>query len=339
MEVLLVEDETHDEFLDLLHEIALAAVALRAGSPGDPRPDDAAGGPAGTARDGDARRPQGTGLRASGLRLLRRWAVLAGLLLLVAAVTSTVLDARGSAAAHARLAADPGVLHPLDGPPSAQSLRGSSAVRTGAAAAQGTPRDGPAGTVELTLPGGVRASWTRGADGTFERGRLVDRRRSRGYALPGPLLLPRVTDGSVPRTLVALTADGGHLRGLALSTGSRLWSLPRTRTGQVEASAQVDGVLVLDEGTTVTAVDVRTGGVLWSAAVEPAVRGHALTDGHLVLLPVRDEDGALQLVARRLLDGAQAWRTPLPGGTTALSVVDHRLVVTAAPRVVDRAGS
>ncbi|NTW41703.1 MAG: hypothetical protein HGA44_17795 [Cellulomonadaceae bacterium] len=39
IDVILVEDEAPDEFLALLHELALEAIRLRANSPGDPRPE------------------------------------------------------------------------------------------------------------------------------------------------------------------------------------------------------------------------------------------------------------------------------------------------------------
>ena len=39
VEVTLVHDEAADDFLAVLHEVALEAMALRAHSPGDPRPE------------------------------------------------------------------------------------------------------------------------------------------------------------------------------------------------------------------------------------------------------------------------------------------------------------
>ncbi|WP_225753937.1 PQQ-binding-like beta-propeller repeat protein [Actinotalea sp. Marseille-Q4924] len=319
MEVVLVEDETRDEFLDLLREIALAAVALRAVSPGDPREERPDGGD-----------PRGEGAGALSFRTSwRRWALAAVALLTVVAVATTVVDARNAAAAAARLAADPGVLQELDGPP-------TEAWRTSGPDAATRPPVEPAGAIDRTLPDGSRVIWS--TDGERDRGRVVVRGGSRSYALPGPVLLPAVTDGSVPRTLVVVTGDGTHLRGIALLTGDRLWSTPRVRTGPVEAVAQVDGVLVLDEGTALTTLDVRTGQALWTATVEPAVAGHGLTDGRVLLLPERDTDGDLVLVARRLTDGTELWHTDLPVGTAALTVVDHELVLTAADVVVGLAG-
>lgn len=309
MEVLLVEDDTRDEFAELLHEIALAAMALRAVSPGDPRTDELT-----------STRPED--LVPPWPRRVRRWGAAAIALLVAAAVAVAVVDARGAAAAAARLAADPTVLSAMTGPPVVQWET----------AGPGAPRDldsgARAGTTERTLDDGTLVTWSRAPDGSFERGRVDLRRGARAYALPGAPLLPEVTDGSVPRTLVIVTREGSRLRGLALVTGSRLWSLPRAGTGPVRAVAQVDGVLVLDEGSVLTTVDVRTGDPLWSTSVAPEVTGQGRTDGDRVLLVVREDDGSLLLVARSLADGAEVWRTALPTTTTQLDVVDHQLVVT-----------
>lgn len=44
VDVTLEEDEDADEVLSLLHELATEAVAMRARTPGDPRPETAAPG-------------------------------------------------------------------------------------------------------------------------------------------------------------------------------------------------------------------------------------------------------------------------------------------------------
>ncbi|MBC7290650.1 MAG: PQQ-binding-like beta-propeller repeat protein [Actinotalea sp.] len=310
LEVLLVEEQTGDDYLALLHEIAVAAAALRAVSPGDPRTGEAELDAAWRARE--ERRDRRRRRRRVG-RLVAALVVLLAVLVAVA-----VVDARRAAEADARLAASPAVLHRLTGPPDVR--------REGLPVATPGPAAPAPGEERHALPEGARAVWTQGPDGTFERGRVVVRDGGPSHPLPGPLLLPPVDDGTLPRTLVVVTPDGSRVRGVALRTGARLWSWGRDRSDPVRAAARVDGVLVLDEGSAVTALDLRSGTPLWRAAADPAVSGHGATDGQVVLLAVRDADGAPLLEARRLADGTLAWRTPLPAGTTALAVVDHRLV-------------
>ena len=152
--------------------------------------------------------------------------------------------------------------------------------------------------------------------------------------LLGPPLVPALTDGSQVSTLVT-TTDGDRISGLDLRTGRTQWLRDHPDTGSVRATLQVDGVMILDDGTTVTAIDVSTGDDVWSTAVDPEVaRGSALTDGEVLLLPERDADAGVQLVAHRIEDGATLWRAEMPTGTVSLSVVDQRLVASTGGQVV-----
>lgn len=187
---------------------------------------------------------------------------------------------------------------------------------------------------EHVLPGGARATWSWRPDGDSGRGQVTRDVRGRVFSLPGPPLPPAITDGSEARTLVAMTADGERLRGLDLRTGRMRWTQPYAGAVPVHATAQVDGVMLLDGGATVTAVDVRDGRQLWGATVASGVtQGSALTDGEVVLLPARF-DGALWLVAWRIADGTEVWRGGTPLGTVALTVADHHLVATTGDAVV-----
>lgn len=188
---------------------------------------------------------------------------------------------------------------------------------------------------EAILPGGARASWSWRDGGTFRLGRVAGGDASASYTLPGPPLRPRVTDDSDAGVLVVRPARGDRLRGLHLRTGRLRWTQPYPATSSLHATALVDGVLLVDDADTVTALDVRTGTSLWRARVEPtATGGAAITDGEVVLLPLREAGGALQLVAHRIADGAVRWRARMAPGTLAVTVVDHRLVASTHGEVI-----
>lgn len=187
---------------------------------------------------------------------------------------------------------------------------------------------------EYTLPGGEQATWSWYADGAYGQGRVASDHGMRMLVLLGPPLVPALTDGSRASTLVT-TVDGDQLRGLDLRGGQIRWSREHPGAASVRATVQVDGVMVLDEGPTVTAIDVSNGDDLWTAPVDPAVAGRtALTDGEVLLLPEGSPGGEVELVARRIADGSALWRAPAPAGTVSLTVVDQRLIASTGAEVV-----
>ena len=76
--------------------------------------------------------------------------------------------------------------------------------------------------------------------------------------------------------------------------------------------------MAITSGAPAGAIDIRTGRRLWELAVDQSVYAGPLTDGELVLVPVR-EAGTLQLVAVSVRTGIEAWRMPLPVGTSEVS--------------------
>ena len=113
------------------------------------------------------------------------------------------------------------------------------------------------------------------------------------------------------------------------------WTRPTSPGSDLRALACVDGVLLLAEGATVTALDVRTGETRWHApASTGAIDGNALTDGEVVLLPVDPGDGSVDLVAHRIADGSVVRRTQAPPGTVMLRVVDRHLVASTGTEVI-----
>lgn len=196
-------------------------------------------------------------------------------------------------------------------------------------------RRAPVRYEEHALPGGARATWSWRPRGDSGQGRVTATEGWRGYAIAGPPLRATVTDGSDGRVLVILAARGNRLRGLDVRNGRVRWSEQHTGASTVRATAVVDGVMVLDDGATVTARDVRSGALAWRVPVDPDVtRASALTDGEVVLLPERGLGSAPHLVARRLSDGAEVWRSGLPQGTVSLAVVDRHLVASTDDAVV-----
>jgi len=124
---------------------------------------------------------------------------------------------------------------------------------------------------------------------------------------------------------VAADAQGSQVVALDAATGETLWSVPDLNGMPI---ALIDGV-ALTSGATAGAIDIRSGRQLWELPVDQSVYVGALTDGELVLVPVR-EKGALQLVAVSVRTGTEAWRMPLPDGTTQVSSTLGGLVLAMA---------
>lgn len=328
VEVVLEEDEHTDEFLELLHELALEAIALRATSPGDPH-GEPAHPPASSLDDADGTSPAAWLRRRVSRRGVARTAAVTAAALAVAIVPGEV-DERRAAERLAELVTDPGVLEQVTGPP--EVLWRTPTRVTNPPPGDATP---PASaSIERTLPGGELATWSWDPDGDSGQGSVRRADGSWVFGLWGPPVVPALTDESEAGTLVIVTPDGNRLLGRTLRTGASRWSVPYRGEVPVTATAQVDGVLLLDDGTTVAAIDVRSGEELWRAPVASDLTdGSALTDGTLVLLPVH-EDGQIVLVATRIADGAVLWHSTAPSGTVALTVTDHRLVASTSTALV-----
>lgn len=198
-------------------------------------------------------------------------------------------------------------------------------VATGEQLALDQALRGPLRTDTYALPG-VTLTWSTYPGAPAGRGRMTPA-LAPVRVLTGPPLVAPVHDGSEPRTVVVRSRRGDRLRGIDVRTGSRRWSVPWVGASALRPTAQVDGVLLLDDGVGTVALDVRTGQRRWAVRTEQGVvTGPALTDGQVVLLPARDDSGTHGVVARRLADGAEVWRSATPEGTRGLAVVGKRLV-------------
>lgn len=324
VEVLLEdEEEPPDEFLLLLHQLALEAIERRATWPGEPRVEvDPDAWPAAPVAEDRPRL-----IRRLGTARLVRWALI-GAVVVAVLVARGVGDARDAAARLAALRADAGVLQPLAdpsalvwaaaGPPVSDTARAQLAA--GAASFQ------PVTYQDAELPSGSLVTWSWHADGESGQGRVTTSGPVRAVSLRGPPLVPALTDGSRPDTLVVGSVATDRLSAVDLRTGRMSWFRSFASTPPVRATAQVAGVLLLQGRDSVTAVDVRTGDTRWTAPVASTSAPGALTDGVLVLVPVRDGAGGLAIEARSIADGSVQWRVPAPEGTVALTVVDQVLV-------------
>lgn len=171
---------------------------------------------------------------------------------------------------------------------------------------------GQAGTPNLTirLPDGGTAVWDYATPGRGS-GQVLDADGSVRFELSGPPLTAPVDDGTDPDVLFV---DGGYHGVLAVDavTGRELWSsaMPNGRP-----LAQVDGVVVLSDWSSVNAVHVRDGRTIWASAPDQRVGTDGLSDGDVVLLVDRDR-GHPYLSAHAIADGTERWRTRLPDGTT-----------------------
>ncbi len=151
------------------------------------------------------------------------------------------------------------------------------------------------------------AVWT-----TPEVGTWFTRDGRAGARLEGAPLRPAVDDGSAPQ--VVLLQDGWTLRALDVVAGVR-WE----RRVPESAPVRLDGLVVLDEGDLLVAVDVATGAELWSRATGPCWDpGAVVTDGVRLGLPA-PEDGCGRVVAVGLHDGVERWTADVPAAPDASS--------------------
>ncbi|WP_255371860.1 PQQ-binding-like beta-propeller repeat protein [Cellulosimicrobium sp. CUA-896] len=159
------------------------------------------------------------------------------------------------------------------------------------------------------------------------------------WETPGPLLLPRASDGR-ELGLRLVRADGG----LAAygADGAERWSGSGTGAPE-EVLAVAGGVVVTATAGELTALDVSTGSERWtlgSAGLrDPDVTDDAgaysfantFTDGEHLIVATQDWSGRdQQLVAVDLTDGDVVWRTDLAANAWPLAVQGALLVVEDA---------
>ena len=166
--------------------------------------------------------------------------------------------------------------------------------------------------VATHLPDGAEVRWTFSGTGPG-RGEVVDADGTVRFEVEGQPWWTATSDGSAPDLLLIVDDHGSDAVALDVRTGEELWRTPAAG-GQV--LLRMDDVLVIDVGPLVKAVDMRDGTELWEADSDDRYID-GLTDGEVVLL-TEPADGATELVARGLRDGAERWRGPAPEGLESL---------------------
>lgn len=146
-----------------------------------------------------------------------------------------------------------------------------------------------------------------------QRGRWFDRSGTPRAPVPGDPVTERVTDGSAPEVVLALSP---LLTAIDVRTGSVLWQ--RGDGGYLQPSTlplRLDGTVVVPERDRLLGLDVRTGRVRWTAPAPAATQTLAsrpLTDGRRLVVTDLDEAGSLVLRAIDLVDGEDVWTVPAP---------------------------
>ena len=183
----------------------------------------------------------------------------------------------------------------------------------------------PSDTADPTVPvarlaDGGTVEWAQeptGSDGTV---RVLEPDGTVRFEFSGTPWWFGRADGSaadvflVQQGSVGAGAQGSQVVALDAATGEKLWSLPDLGGMPITL---IDGV-ALTSGATAGAIDIRSGRQLWKLPMDQSVYVGALTDGELVLVPVR-EAGILRLVAVSVRTGVEAWRMPLPVGTSEVT--------------------
>lgn len=177
--------------------------------------------------------------------------------------------------------------------------------------------------------GGVEVVWGHDEDPAFPGGAgVLVHPDGREVPLTGPPLPVAVDDGSVPG-LVLVATTPSTVGAVDVASGEVRWEAEHGATAQVAVRAR--GVAVLVDGTVASAVDVRTGAVLWRVTgLTDGPGSLGLTDGERVLLR-HTEDGVDRLAAHDLRTGEQLWSTALPEGTDDVVGLAEGRVVAVGP--------
>jgi outer membrane protein assembly factor BamB len=169
-------------------------------------------------------------------------------------------------------------------------------------------------------------------DGAFRSNRSTfvapDGAPSRDVVLDGHQLAVQVDDGTLAG--IALTAGPTAVHGADVGTGRIRWSVDVESPG---VALVLRGRVLVVGGDGVTAVDGRSGNVLWRIPAEDGlVLGNVMTDGrHVLVAYERGDSGAPPvLVAYDPASGREAFRAPYPPGVGDVNPWGRHLMATSA---------
>ena len=199
----------------------------------------------------------------------------------------------------------------------------------GADAGQASPGQD---TSQARLPGGGVVEVRSRGPGELPGGRVRDGSGSVRFEFTGEPWLVQETDGSASEVFLVRRAGTGDVAGLDASTGAQRWAVTGL-PADGQPVLQVDNVLVALAYGSATAIDPRDGTRLWQTPASTQVGGWALTDGEVVLLPVR-EGRQEAMAAFDLATGREAWRTPLPSGVLEARLFGDLLLLHTADELI-----
>ena len=190
----------------------------------------------------------------------------------------------------------------------------------------GTFAPGRPGSIALQLSSG-RLGFTvwQGRTGTWH-----DRKGRAGATLTGMPVEAAIDDGSGGALL--LVRDSSFVFAVDAVDGAPAW----TRSPVDAAPLRLHGLLLIEGGGRLQAVDAETGATRWSAAAAAVADGVTpVCDGVRVLAVVPGEgDAPARITAFVLADGSVAWSVPMPAGTTTLSARDGAVVASGESATV-----
>ena len=183
-----------------------------------------------------------------------------------------------------------------------------------------------------SLPDGGTVEWSLTPAGVVAGGQVVEADGRVRFTFSGEPLHPWHTDGSTPNVLLVQDRRAAEVTGLDVRTGEELWRLDLLDPNDSLPVLQIDGTLLLLGYSSVMAIDIRDGTVLWQLVTQGFSSGVA-TDGDLVLIG-RSYVPRGVLVALDLRTGVEAWRVPIAGPVQEVRVVGQNVLVTTGEQVI-----
>jgi outer membrane protein assembly factor BamB len=144
------------------------------------------------------------------------------------------------------------------------------------------------------------------------------------------------TPGPSPSPTGDEEAFDAHVRAISLDTGEDVWATPVQLEDIVQTPVAVDGstAYVGDVGGRLTAIDVATGDVRWTAEVGSVIAGAiTVADGRALATAFGGQDEASEVVAFDGSTGEEAWRASVEEASNLVStpvLADGRILVLDA---------